>query len=588
MVHVQRIKTRWSKEGKYYPPEFDNQIRNRFDTNSITAGTSFMAHVTERVQLYVLEMINSNDKFKNVKCIFSDSSIPGEGEHKIMEFIKQQRTNYLYDPNTRHCVYGLDSDIMLLALMTHEPHFKVARKTLIKEQTSAKHTFICLDIFRDSAQKKYNHYFRNMPFCIENFIDDFVLLTFFVGNDFLPCVPTLEIYDGGLDVILTAYCRIIPEVGTYLTQENKINYVAFNAFLGALEKLEGDVIKDIPHKKGKNFYMKDDPKPMSTCAEFIFENQGLIDTNSYELIRQEFNKDVLYQRKQYEEEIDSEKMHLFTGISLTKNKQNLVREYKQNYYIDRFDLPKDNTINVITLIGEKAAEVSEHFIRGVVWCYKYYYSGCPSWSWYYPFHYAPFISSINYIDEEIEKFTLDAPLIPIMQIMAVLPLKSAHILPACLRNLVEDPQSPIADFYPDKFNIDTRGKRYKWMGTVIIPFVDEKRLSDAVLPELSKLTVREMSLNKIGYMKILLRERLITDAMMQHRAKNFLASPRKCDKGSFFFLDESLSGVLSNTYGENDIYKLYVTNHFSSANTGFERMRIKVRAFKFMPTYINV
>jgi len=62
-----------------------------------------------------------------LEIILSDTSVPGEGEHKIMDIIRSLIAQKVYDDNTHHMFYGLDADLVFLGLATTTKYFTVLR-----------------------------------------------------------------------------------------------------------------------------------------------------------------------------------------------------------------------------------------------------------------------------------------------------------------------------------------------------------------------------------------------------------------------------------------------------------------------------
>lgn len=116
-------------------------------------------------------------------------------------------------PNTVHCIYGLDADLILLGLITHEPHVIILREEVklgnvrgLPERdyagTPPKFQVLYLNLLREYLFIEFS-FMEGLD--LERFIDDFVVLMLFVGNDFIPRLPTFEIHEGAVDRLFEIY-----------------------------------------------------------------------------------------------------------------------------------------------------------------------------------------------------------------------------------------------------------------------------------------------------------------------------------------------------------------------------------------------
>ena len=120
----QKLKEEMIAEGFEFPPDLD-QEEDSFNSNNIFPGTDFMKQLSLFLEYYVSKTIQTHPSFQNLNVIVNDSDTPGEGEHKIMEFIRSQRTQPDYSPNQSHIIHGLDADLSMLAVSSHEPQFYI-------------------------------------------------------------------------------------------------------------------------------------------------------------------------------------------------------------------------------------------------------------------------------------------------------------------------------------------------------------------------------------------------------------------------------------------------------------------------------
>jgi 5'-3' exoribonuclease 1 len=222
-----------------------------FDSNCITPGTEFMAKLTQQLKYFINKKISEDSDWQGVEIVLSGHEVPGEGEHKIMEYIRRAKAQPDYHPNVRHCLYGLDADLIMLGLLSHDPHFCLLREEVTfgrqvskkpKELEHQNFYLLHLSMVREYLELEFQELEKegalNFPFDMERVIDDFILMAFFVGNDFLPNLPNLHINEGALALMFKIYKDVLRKMGGYINEQGVINVDRLGILVEALSQVE--------------------------------------------------------------------------------------------------------------------------------------------------------------------------------------------------------------------------------------------------------------------------------------------------------------------------------------------------------------
>eukprot|EP01130_Rhizamoeba_saxonica_P000462 TRINITY_DN1041_c0_g1_i1.p1 TRINITY_DN1041_c0_g1~~TRINITY_DN1041_c0_g1_i1.p1 ORF type:complete len:1371 (+),score=368.40 TRINITY_DN1041_c0_g1_i1:25-4137(+) len=197
-----------------------------FDSNCITPGTPFMWRLSDHLRFFIKKKIAEDYNWKQCDIIFSGPEVPGEGEHKIMDHIRYHKSLPDWDPNQSHCIYGLDADLIMLSLVTHEPFFSLLREEGVlnrqkeKKGDSQEFHLLHISVLREYLNWDFHSIKDNLPFKydLENIIDDWIFLCFLVGNDFLPNLPGLDIAKGSLNSLFDIYKELVVELDGYIME----------------------------------------------------------------------------------------------------------------------------------------------------------------------------------------------------------------------------------------------------------------------------------------------------------------------------------------------------------------------------------
>ncbi|XP_011451785.3 5'-3' exoribonuclease 2 [Magallana gigas] len=556
---MSRLRDELTTKGFNLPPE--KEKGEHFDSNCITPGTPFMFRLADCLRYYIHERLNNDPGWQNIKIILSDANVPGEGEHKIMDYIRKQRTQPDHDPNTKHCLCGADADLLMLGLATHEPHFTIIREEFKPNQprpcdlcgqlghemkecmglpkemcgendelpkvmgAEQEFIFIRLNILREYLEREL--LMDNLPFKydFERAIDDWVFMCFFVGNDFLPHLPSLEIREGAIDRLVKLYKSCVRRTGGYLTNSGVVNLERVQVVMSDLGEVEDEIFKrrrdtELEFRR-RNKQRKEREKRFSQGPRWTpggqFAPQPVGHSHSgpsavsnprqeaargrMDTMRDSANKNAAAELKAMMTK-DDQRGEKRKAEDQSKPNDEEDEEpadevrlwedgWKDRYYSSKFGVDGSDQ--------EFRRTVANHYVRGLCWVLRYYYQGCASWKWYFPYHYAPFASdfvNIGQLSNSFEKQTV--PFRPLEQLMGVFPAASKKHLPVTWQRLMCDPESPIIDFYPIDFKIDLNGKKYAWQGVALLPFVDEKRLLSALEKVYPDLTDAERERNTWG------------------------------------------------------------------------------------------
>jgi 5'-3' exonuclease len=447
-----------------------NKVIPYFWNNSaITPGTNFMQKLTEKLNNWCKEY---HEKTK-LEILFSPSNIPAEGEHKLLQYIKNN-TQYSY------IIYGLDADLIFLMLAvpaTRLDSIYLMREAQHMEKKSSDSAFnyVSIEIMKecifDSVQKIMNKMEVPIPLIKKNIINDFIFICYLMGNDFLPHLPALDIYNNAIDKLLVCYVENVVLNGYIISNNNSncnncdisINSDNYYSFIIKLASDEERLIMEHYNSKKRRAY----------CQS----------TDPFDI---EMNK------------IENLQFKINDPINLGQGPMSDWRpRFYNNYYhinhnsMNSTDFNPNNPTDT-TDLDEFTDKMVYHYNVGLKWVAMYYFDKCPSWDYYYPYDHAPFLTDMarSKFDFNNVVFKESSPLTPFEQLLIVLPKESAYLLPTELQKIMTNPNSSASHLYPNEFQLDMIGKRKYWMCNPILPNL-EINLIKKMFEKYSKLLKKE-------------------------------------------------------------------------------------------------
>ena len=525
-----RLAKEWKQHDMNIPP-----MPEVWDSNQITPGTFFMTMVRKTMEKFIVERAEASywTEYRDVVWLLSDSSEPGEGEHKLIQFIKKQHMCSGYDTHLSHCLVGMDADLLQLALSIHDPNILIYRDE----------TFIHIGIVREYFRHCFSPVFRNprVDSKLKNFerlLDDLLLCFCFVGNDFLPPLPQLKITTNAIGRCIAVYISVLPTIGDYLTHSGYIHMENLSTFLRALSRASEGV--------------------QETLRDVIIWHDRIEKKHQQNVENREARNDehyifwsTLHRRVELYTWKKTAKLYAKNTVRVsTPGWQN--RYYKKHWP----DFIPDDLTKQDECIKRVRTMVNREYLRGLQWVQHYYHRDCPDWDWYYPYLYGPSLDAIHpeaMTKEDLIFPTPSCPLLPLQQLMVVIPREGAEkLLPLRLVHLMD---TDLKTLFPKKFQTDCSNCPPRWMESAILPEIKLNKIRRKTEFALSLLDrVEHRRSRRLGVRMYVHRTHTIVDESLTTKAQ----------ADTFFSLrpgQHGLSGIIYGHKTRKETRKLSETVH---------------------------
>ena len=208
---------------------------NLFDSRCITPGTKFMDYLSKYIDWYIRKQISENETWKNLEVVFSNEKVPGEGEHKLIDYIRKYGTD-----DETYCINALDADLVMLSLGTHKKKFYLLREELYDRSFDYAYLNVGSGLRNDLTKSLLSWDGADE----KRLINDFILFCFLCGNDFLPNIPSISLIEKGMSTIVDMY-KLNAETCGHLTDENgEIIKSSFQLFLSRISQCEKSLLEE--------------------------------------------------------------------------------------------------------------------------------------------------------------------------------------------------------------------------------------------------------------------------------------------------------------------------------------------------------